>query len=96
MTSKSKALCVSGITFLLTVAVVLIRGHDQSQTSIVWLAWGFFGWNYFAYAFEKQMLPWVFEELQGHGKGNKAIRAVFFWGFAGTHMAFLATMALAD
>ena len=96
MTLQSKAAWVTAATFVLTTLVTTLREFEPGYIKGIWLLSTFWSWNYFAYAFDKQMLPWVFKELQGHGKGEKTARAIFFWGFAAMHFAFLATMAFAD
>lgn len=96
MTPKNKGICVLSLTFMLTNLIHFVKDFQFGDVNANWLIWFFFAWNYFAYAFDKQMLPWVFEELQGHGKGEKTTRAIFFWGFALMHFAFLGVMAFAD
>lgn len=96
MTHKTKAAWVAGVTFVFTALVTIFRELEPGFAKGIWFVTVFWSWNYFAYAFDKQMLPWVFEELQGHGKGEKTTRAIFFWGFALVHFAFLGVMAFAD
>lgn len=84
------------MTFILTVLATLLRERDPSDINAVWVIWAFCSWNYFAYAFDRDMWPWIFVELNGGGKGNPAERTVFFWGTAVVYLAFLAVMAFAD
>lgn len=90
MTAKNKSLWVVGVTFLLTVMAVAFKDFDYGNVRAIWAIWAGFSWNYFAYGFEKQMLPWVWVELQGGGRGNPMERAVVFWVTAALYLAFLA------
>ncbi len=96
MTAKSKALWVGSVTFLLTALVTIFREFDSGYVKIIWFAWVFHGWNYFAFAFDRDMWPWIFVELYGRGKGNSTERVAFFWGTAAVYLSFLAVMAFAD
>jgi hypothetical protein len=96
MTEKGKALLVGGVTFLLTAIVTSFREFDTGYVKIIWFAWVFHSWNYFAFAYDRDMWPWIFVELYGQGKGNPTERMVFFWGTAAVYLMFLALMAFAD
>lgn len=96
MTPKNKALRVGGVTLVLTALVTIFREFEPGYVNGIWVIWAFFSWNYFAYAFDRDMWPWIFVELNGGGKGNPTERTVFFWGTAAVYLAFLAVMAFAD
>ncbi len=95
-TKKYKALWVAGVTFLLTAIVTSFREFDTGYVKIIWFAWVFHSWNYFAYAFDRGMWPRTFIELDGQGKGDPTNRTFFFWGTLVIHLSFLALMAFAD
>ena len=96
MTPKNKGLLAIGVTFVLTAALPVLRGYDLGNIKAAWFIWLGVAWNYFAYAFDKQMVPWVWVELQGNRKGSQTERSVVFWITGIVHLAFLATMAFAD
>lgn len=93
MTAKNKSLWVGGVTFLLTVMTVAFKDFDSGNVRAIWVIWAGFSWNYFAYGFEKQMLPWVWVELRGEGRGNPVERAVVFWVTAALYLAVIALAA---
>lgn len=90
MTPKNKALWVTGVTFLSTSLVTLFRDFEQGYASGIWFLWLFWSWNYFAYGFDKGMLPSVFVELDGDGKGDPVARGFVFWLTATIYLAFIA------
>lgn len=96
MTPKNKALWVAGVTFLSTALVTLLRDFEPGYIKAYWAIWAGLSWNYFAYGFDRGMMPTVFVELDGGGKGNPVERAVFFWITAAIHVAFISLMAFAD
>lgn len=85
-----------GVTFLITVLIHLLKDFESGDVKANWVIWAGLSWNYFAYAFDRGMLPSAFSELDGGGKGDPANRTFFFWGTLVTHLAFLATMAFAE
>ncbi len=93
MTPKSKALWVGCVTFVLTGLVTIFKEFELGNVNAIWIIWTGLSWNYFAYAFDRRMLPWQFVELKGGKEGNPTERTVFFWGTAAVHFAFLATAA---
>lgn len=96
MTPKIKALWVGGVTFVLTALVTIFKEFEPGNVNAIWFIWVGFSWNYFAYAFDKRMLPWQFVELKGGKEGSSGERTVFFWGTAVIYLALLATAAFAD
>ena len=96
MTPKNKAFRMGCLTMALTALVTIFRELEPGYAKGIWVIWAFFSWNYFAYAFDQDMWPWIFIELNGGGKGNPTERPVFFWGTAAVYLAFLAVMAFAD
>lgn len=96
MTPKSKALWVAGITFVCTAMVTVFRDFEQGYVKGIWFLWLFWSWNYLAYGFDRGMMPTVFVELDGGGKGNPVARGFVFWLTAVTYLAFIATAAFAD
>lgn len=96
MTPKSKAAWAGGATFVVTALVTIFREFEAGYVNGIWFLWFFFSWNYFAYAFDKRMLPWQFVELKGGAAGRPGHRTVYFWGTLVIHLSFLATMAFAD
>ncbi len=93
MTPKSKALWVGCVTFVLTGLVTIFKEFELGNVNAIWIIWAGLTWNYFAYAFDRGMWPRAFIELDGGGKGKPGHRAVYFWGTAAVHFAFLATAA---
>ena len=96
MTEKTKALRVLGLAFVLTALLTILKKFEPGNVSAIWLIYAFCAWNYFAYAFDLGMWPWIFVELDGHGKGHPLARKVVFWGTAVVYLAFLALAAFAD
>ena len=96
MTPKNKGLLAMGVTFLITVLIHPLKDFESGDVKANWVIWAGLSWNYFAYAFDRGMLPSAFSELDGGGKGDPANRTFFFWGTLVTHLAFLATMAFAE
>jgi hypothetical protein len=96
MTAKSKALWVGCVTFLLTALVTIFKEFQPGNVNAIWFIWVFCSWNYFAYAFDRDMWPWVFVELYGGGKGKPSNRSFYFWGTAVIYLAFLGVAAFAD
>ena len=96
MTAKNKALWVGGVTFVLTALVTIFKEFEPGNVNAIWIIWAGFSWNYFAYGFERQMLPWVWVELQGRGRGNPIERTVVFWLTAAIYLAFLSLAAFSD
>jgi len=95
MTAKNKALWVGGVTFVLTALVTFFKEFKPGYANGIWFIWTFCSWNYFAYAFDKRMLPFQFVELKGGNEGSPLNRTIFFWGTTGVYLAFIATMAFA-
>jgi hypothetical protein len=95
-TEKCKSLWVWAVTFLLTVLVTFLKKFEPGNVNAIWLIWIFCSWNFFAYAFDKNMCPWQFEELYGQGRGKPSNRSFYFWGTAAIYLAFLAVAAFAD
>lgn len=93
---KSKSLWMGGGTFLLTALVTSLKEFEFGNVNAIWLIWMFCSWNYFAYGFDRDMWPWVFEELYGEGRGKASYRRFYFWGTAAIYLAFLAVAAFAD
>jgi hypothetical protein len=96
MTPKNKAAWVAGSTFVLTALVTIFRELEPGYAKGIWFITVCWSWNYFAYAFDRGMMPRTFIELDGGGKGDPANRTFFFWGTFVTHLAFLSTMAFAE
>jgi hypothetical protein len=96
MTPKSKGLWMLGITFFLTLLVTLFKQLPQGHSNGNWLIWFFCAWNFFAYAFDRNMWPWVFAELYGRGKGKPGVRKFHFWGTTLLYLSFLALIAFAS
>ena len=84
------------VTFAFTALVTIFKDLEVGYARGIWILWIFWSWNYFAYGFDRQMLPWVWVELQGHGKGKKTERTVVFWITAFLYLCFLAVMAFAE
>jgi hypothetical protein len=80
MTPKNKGLLAMGVTFLITVLIHLLKDFESGDVKANWVIWAGLSWNYFAYAFDRGMLPSAFSELDGGGKGDPANRTFFFWG----------------
>lgn len=95
MTPRSKGLWALGVTFVLTLLTTIFKEFEPGYAKGNWLIWMFWSWNYFAYAFDKRMLPWQFIELKGNGEGHPLARKVVFWGTAVVYLAFLALVAFA-
>ncbi len=96
MTPKNKGLLAMGVTFFITVLIHLLKDFEAGDVKANWVIWAGLSWNYFAYAFDRGMLPSAFSELDGGGKGDPANRTFFFWGTLVTHLAFLALMAFGN
>lgn len=80
----------------MTLIIHFVRGFETGDMKANWVIWAGLSWNYFAYAFDKRMLPWQFVELKGDGKGDATNRTFFFWGTLAIHLSFLAVMAFAN
>lgn len=93
MTRKIKGLGVLFFTFALTFLIAIFKDLDPGYEKGNWVLWVFWSWNYFAYAFDKRMLPWQFSELKAGREGNPTARTIAFWGTAGVYLAFLALAA---
>ena len=93
--SKALGLWVWGVMTVLSVAICLIFPMAEYPKKAMPLVWGFFSWNFFAYAFDKDMWPWVFVELSGGGKGDRGWRLVWFWLAALLYGILLAAIAWA-
>lgn len=96
MTARTKSLWVGCVTFVLTALATSFKDFDAGNVKAMWVIWAGFSWNYFAYGFERQMLPWVWVELRGRGQGNPTERAVVFWATAAIYLAFLALAVFSD
>ncbi|NBD20308.1 hypothetical protein GTZ97_06440 [Aquabacterium fontiphilum] len=73
-----------------------LREFEPGNVKAIWLIWAGLSWNYFAYGFDRGMMPTVFVELDGGGKGNPVARGFVFWLTAVIYLAFIATAAFAD
>ncbi len=82
---------VSALTIVLFVGVDMDIGWQRLLPA----AWAFFSWNFFAYAVERDMWPWIFVELEGHEKGHPPAREAMFWITAVLYLGILATIAWA-
>lgn len=96
MNPRNKGLWALGVTFMLNALLIFFRDFDPGNVKAFWLIWAGLSWNYFAYAFDRDMWPRTFVELDGDGKGKPGYRTFYFWGTLLVHLAFLATMAFAD
>jgi hypothetical protein len=96
MTARIKSLWVLGATFLMTVSATSFKDFDAGNAEAIWVIWAGFSWNYFAFGFERQMLPWVWVELQGRGQGSPTERQVVFWATAAIYLAFLSLAVFSD
>jgi hypothetical protein len=97
MTPKTKGILVMGVTFFMTVLIHLFRNFDTGDQKANWVIWAGLSWNYFAYAFDRGMLPSNYD-LDDSGKhpAGPVARAFLFWGTLVIHLSFLALMAFAD
>lgn len=87
-----------GMWAVISVATVLLYftvGSREFTDGALMMTWAFFSWNYFAYAFDKDMWPFVFVELDGGGKGKPSWRTFYFWLSVVLYAALLATIAWA-
>jgi hypothetical protein len=96
MTPKTNAAWTGVVTFICTALVTIFREFEPGYAKGIWFLWFFFSWNYFAYAFDRDMWPWVFSELYGRGKGKSGVRKFHFWGTLAIHLSFLSVMAFAN
>lgn len=78
MTPKVTGLLVWGLLTALTVLLYLIRPIPVYPSKALPLMWLFFSWNFYAYAFDKNMWPTTFIELDGYGRGKKGWRQFWF------------------
>ena len=94
---KYKSLWVAGVTFLLTGLVTIFKEFEPGNVNAIWFIWFCVSWNYFAYAFDRRMLPsnYDLDDAGKHPAGPIA-RAFLFWGTAAIYLAFLAVAAFAD
>lgn len=95
-TEKYKSLWVGGVTLLLTALVTVFKKFEPGNVNAIWFIWTCCSWNFFAYAFDKNMWPWQFEELYGQGRGKPSNRSFYFWGTAAIYLAFLAVAVFSD
>lgn len=93
MTKRIKGLGMLCLTFVLTFLITIVKEIEPGYERGNWVIWIFWSWNYFAFAFDKRMLPWQFTELKAGGEGNPIARTMAFWGTAGVYIAFLALTA---
>ncbi len=95
MKPKNKALWVWGATFILTLILTLLVSMEVWHIKALWLIWVCTSWNFYAYGFDKGMVPREFVELDGQGKGKSGERTFWFWATAALYLALLATIAFA-
>lgn len=93
MTPKKLGLSAWMILSAATVLLYLVSDLPEYPARALPLLWAFFSWNYFAYAFDKDMWPFVFVELDGGGKGKSSWRKFYFWLSVFLYAALLATIA---
>jgi hypothetical protein len=79
----------------LTIVLFVFGDMDVGWQRLLPAAWGFFSWNFFAYAAERDMWPWIFVELEGHDKGYPPAREAMFWFTAALYLGLLATITWA-
>ena len=96
MKPRTKGLWAIGFTFFLTAFIHLGRDFSSGDVKANWAVRIGLSWNYFAFAFDKRMIPWQFVELKGGSEGNSTTRTLFFFGFFLIHLALLGAMAFAD
>lgn len=84
-----------GLVSVLTLLLYAAGDMPEYPSRALPFLWAFFTWNFFAYAVDRDMWPWVFVELDGHGKGHPLAREVVFWLTAGVYLMLLATIAWA-
>jgi hypothetical protein len=97
MTPRTKGIWAIGATFLLTALIHLFRSFEAGNKKANWVIWAGLSWNYFAYAFDRGMLPsnYDLDDAGKHPTGPVA-RAFLFWGTLVIYLSFLALMAVAD
>jgi len=83
------------MTFALTALVTILKDFESGYGKIVWLTWIFHAWNFIAYAFDRDMWPWVWVELKGKS-GSRRERTFMLWGTAVLYLSFLSVMAFSD
>ena len=81
VTPMKLGLWVWGALTSLTVIVWLVFGTRQFTDGGLLIVWCLYSWNFFAYAFDRDMWPWQFVELNGKGLGAPSWRA-FWFGFS--------------
>lgn len=94
--TRTIGLSVWGVLTLVTLSLYVLGNMSVYPSRALPLLWCFFSWNYFAYAFDRGMWPWVFVELDGQGKGLPGWRTFWFWFSALIYAALLATIVWAD
>jgi len=95
MKAKSYGLFMWGLLTMCTLLLYGFREMPAYPSRALPLLWGFFSWNYYAYAFDKRMWPPQFVELHGGSKGVPSWRAFWFWFAVLTYGALLAMIAWA-
>lgn len=93
MSARKIGLRVWALLSAATVILSLLADVPAYPALALPLLWCFFSWNYFAYAFDKDMWPFVFVELDGGGKGKPSWRKFYFWLSVFLYAALLATIA---
>lgn len=96
MTCRSKGMWMTGVTFVVTALVAAFKEFEADYyAKALWIIWAGHSWNFFAYAFDRGMLPSVFVELDGQGKGEPGYRTFYFWGTAVIYSGFLSIIVFA-
>lgn len=96
MKKSEKAICIWAIETALTAMALTFGDMDVGWLRLLPITWLFFSWNFFAYSVERDMWPWIFVELEGHGKGHPPAREAMFWITAIVYVGILATVAWAS
>lgn len=95
MSPRSKALWVGSVASVLTLLLYVVGDMPLYPSRALPILWAFFSWNFYAFGVDRDMWPWVFVELDGHGQGHPFAREVVFWITAVFYLMLLATIAWA-
>jgi hypothetical protein len=95
MKPKNKAIWVGGVVFILTLLATILKEREIYNIKALWVIWICFSWNFYAYGFDKGMVPRAFTELDGQGKGKSGERTFWFWATAAIYLAFLGVYVFA-
>lgn len=93
MNPRSKALWMGSAASVLTLLLYSFADTSEYTAGALLISWAFFSWNFYAFGVDRDMWPWVFVELDGHGQGHPFAREVVFWATAGVYLLILATIA---